>query len=232
MQLMKFRVVDKTHNEAIQKALFAKGFKWANQAPNTLFHPSYQVNFLYAEPEGLCHGELQSTFDNMDYPEYLLYRGELVEAGGSNPTFEEQQERLNRPVETERQVPLPADLSGVESRVLVWFNECSLPQPQHFVDVPEVEDVRKRQHVLRSWTMFFNGILDGTRTSDIRKTDDRHFLVGDYLLLQEYDPVEECYTGREQRVQITYIQQNKSNPCAISHLAIADGYAVLSIKLV
>ena len=80
--------------------------------------------------------------------------------------------------------------------------------------------------------MFFNDILNGTRTSDIRWTGDRRFQVGDFLILQEYDPVKAEYTGREAQVRITYIQQNKSNPCAISHDAIRDDYAVLSITLV
>lgn len=52
------------------------------------------------------------------------------------------------------------------------------------------------------------------------------------MLIKEYDPVTQTYTGREQLVEITYIQQNKSNPCAISHDAIRDDHAVLSIRLV
>lgn len=86
-----------------------------------------------------------------------------------------------------------------------------------------------RLHRLKSWTMFYNDIYIGNRTSDIRSTLDRRFAVGDFLLLQEWDPVKNVYTGEETYVVITYIQQNKSNPCAISHDAIKDGYAVLSI---
>lgn len=80
--------------------------------------------------------------------------------------------------------------------------------------------------------MFYRDIEIGTRTSDIRYTGDRRFKVGDTILLKEYDPVDGKYTGREQLVEITYIQMNKSNPCAISHLALANDYAVLSIKLI
>lgn len=90
----------------------------------------------------------------------------------------------------------------------------------------------KQTHEVKSWTMFFGDILSGQRTSDIRITDDRRFKVGDTMILNEYDPVKAEYTGRKQMVEITYIQTNKSNPCAISHLAIADDYAVLSIKKV
>lgn len=86
-------------------------------------------------------------------------------------------------------------------------------------------------HELKSWTMFFEDIMSGARTSDIRFTGDRRFKVGDTMILREWDPVVNRYTGRAIDVTITYIQQNKSNPCAISHQALNDDYAVLSIKL-
>lgn len=85
-------------------------------------------------------------------------------------------------------------------------------------------------HKVRSWSMFYEDILSGERTSDIR-LNDRRYAVGDHLLLQEYDPVRGTYTGREQLVCITYIQQNKSNPCAVSREALRDDYAVLSVRL-
>lgn len=78
--------------------------------------------------------------------------------------------------------------------------------------------------------MFFSDIVTGTRTSDIRETSDRRFKVGDILHLCEFDPVKFIFTGKEQKVEITYIQTNKSNPCAISKDALKDNYAVLSIK--
>jgi hypothetical protein len=86
-------------------------------------------------------------------------------------------------------------------------------------------------HEVKSWTLFFEDILKGVRTSDIRYTGDRRYMVGDILLLKEWDPVKSVYTGRIAQAEITYIQQNKSNPCAISREALADDYAVLSIKL-
>jgi hypothetical protein len=85
-------------------------------------------------------------------------------------------------------------------------------------------------HRVKSWSMFFTDILSGERTSDIRR-NDRRYHVGDYMLLQEYNPVQGSYTGRVQTVQITYIQGSKSNPCAISRDALHDDYVVLSIKI-
>lgn len=86
------------------------------------------------------------------------------------------------------------------------------------------------QHVVKSWIMFFTDIISGERTSDIR-LNDRRYAVGDTMLLREFDPVKNEYTGREAEVEITYMQTNKSNPCAISYLALHNDYVVLSIKL-
>jgi hypothetical protein len=85
-------------------------------------------------------------------------------------------------------------------------------------------------HSVRSWSMFYQDILTGARTSDIR-LNDRRYAVGDQMRLMEFDPVKFAYTGQEQMVEITYIQTNKSNPCAISREALHDDYVVLSIKL-
>ena len=87
-------------------------------------------------------------------------------------------------------------------------------------------------HKVKSWSMFFEDIVSGERTSDIRDFRDRNYQVGDIVTLQEFDPVKFRYTGREVDVLITYIQRNKSNPCAISREALHNDYGVLSIKLV
>ena len=86
-------------------------------------------------------------------------------------------------------------------------------------------------HIVKSWETFYRDVITGERTSDIR-LNDRRYAVGDYMKLEEYDPVKQAYSGRAQMVVITYLQTNKSNPCAISHRALDDAYVVLSIKLV
>ena len=77
-------------------------------------------------------------------------------------------------------------------------------------------------HKLKSWTMFFEDILSGDRTSDIRSTLDRRFLVGDILELQEFDPVKFIYTGRVQQVKITYV--HKTVTLCTSRQAINDNF--------
>lgn len=85
------------------------------------------------------------------------------------------------------------------------------------------------RHMVKSWSMFYRDIEKGIRTSDIR-LNDRRYAIGDILELNEFDPVAFIYTGKKMDVEITYIQTNKSNPCAISQFALHDDYAVLSIK--
>lgn len=82
---------------------------------------------------------------------------------------------------------------------------------------------------LKSWPQFFNPILNGTRTSDIRNKTDREFRVGDKMLLNEYDPFGTGYTGRSQSVEITHIISNDT-PCALSSVVLDNNFCVLSIR--
>lgn len=83
-------------------------------------------------------------------------------------------------------------------------------------------------HVLKSWPQFYQAIVDGTRTSDIRAMD-RPYRIGDHLWLKEYDPFKGAYTGRECWVEVTHIISNDT-PCALSSAVLQKGYCVLSIK--
>lgn len=87
------------------------------------------------------------------------------------------------------------------------------------------------RHMVKSWSMFYKDIASGIRTADIR-LNDRRYAVGDILELNEFDPAKFAYTGNKMDVEITYIQTNKSNPCAISQFALHDDYVVLSVKKV
>ena len=63
----------------------------------------------------------------------------------------------------------------------------------------------------------------------MRRSDDRDFLVGDILVLQEYEPENNQYSGREFRLVITYIT-SAENPCALSGSGLTKGYCILSVK--
>ena len=84
-------------------------------------------------------------------------------------------------------------------------------------------------HTLKCWPEFFEAILDGKKTHDLRRSDDRTFRIGDFIRLREFDPRTERHTGREQTVEITYIT-SADVPCALSEKALDSAYCILSIR--
>jgi hypothetical protein len=84
-------------------------------------------------------------------------------------------------------------------------------------------------HNLKCWPEFFQAILEGRKTHDLRRSDDRVFGVGDRLRLQEFDPKAERYTGREFEVEITYMTSSDV-PCALSGKALDPRFCILSIR--
>lgn len=53
-----------------------------------------------------------------------------------------------------------------------------------------------KRHILKTWLQPFQAVWDGVKTFEVRK-NDRNYESGDQLLLREYDPTTETYTGRE-----------------------------------
>lgn len=86
------------------------------------------------------------------------------------------------------------------------------------------------EHRLKSWPALFEPLLQGKKTHDLRRSDDRAFQVGDTLLLQEFDPDAQCYTGRECRVNVTYITST-AVPCAFYEVGLQPGFCILSVKV-
>lgn len=67
----------------------------------------------------------------------------------------------------------------------------------------------EREHELKTWPAFYEALLSGHKTFEVRE-DDRGFAVGDVLVLQEFDPElvarsHPGYTGREMRALVTYL---------------------------
>lgn len=69
-----------------------------------------------------------------------------------------------------------------------------------------------RTHELKTWPGPFAALLDGSKTFELRR-DDRAFVVGDTLVLKEFDPGKPCnlgsscscrYTGRYAVRVVTY----------------------------
>jgi hypothetical protein len=81
-------------------------------------------------------------------------------------------------------------------------------------------------HELKSWPQFFEAVISGEKTFEVR-VNDRNFRIGDFLFLREYDPVTSQYSSRFQYARITYILG--SDP-ALQH-ALDPNYVVLAISL-
>ena len=79
------------------------------------------------------------------------------------------------------------------------------------------------EHHLKVWPEFFDAMLNGIKKFEYRK-DDRAFMVGDSLILQEYDPKVLYWSipTRKLHRTITYILKG----CP----GLADGYVVLGIE--
>jgi hypothetical protein len=84
------------------------------------------------------------------------------------------------------------------------------------------------EHKVKSWPRFFEATLSGLKTHEVRRLTDRDYQVGDRLLLQEFDPATETYTGRELLVRITYVTSAEA-PCALSEECLQPDFCILSI---
>ena len=77
------------------------------------------------------------------------------------------------------------------------------------------------KHELKLWPEYFQSIIDGTKPWELRR-NDRDFKVGDILLLREYVPDTNQYTGRECERKITGVFSNLP--------MVASFYCVLSLE--
>lgn len=77
-------------------------------------------------------------------------------------------------------------------------------------------------HHLKIYPDFFESIIDGSKTFEIRK-NDRDYHVGDYLYLNEYFP-KKGYSYRFIKVLVTYVFSDS--------LYVKDGFVILGIRRV
>lgn len=77
-------------------------------------------------------------------------------------------------------------------------------------------------HELKTWPAPFADIVRGAKTFEFRRID-RPYSVGDHLLLREYDPEREQYTGAEIAVRVTHMLVGPA-------FGIPDDYACMSVR--
>lgn len=81
------------------------------------------------------------------------------------------------------------------------------------------------QHALKVWPSYFESILDGSKTFELRSHEDREFAVGDLLYLREYSTASESYTGREIVRRISHILRGPTEWGALH-----DTHSILSLQ--
>ena len=84
-------------------------------------------------------------------------------------------------------------------------------------------------HHLKSWPQFFKPIREGKRTHELRR-NDRNFVVGDLLILHEFDPTTQLYTGDSCEVEVTSIT-SFAEPCAVSDVAMNPEFCIMSVRI-
>jgi hypothetical protein len=83
-------------------------------------------------------------------------------------------------------------------------------------------------HSLKTWPVHFQDVWSGYKRFEVRKDDrDPRFAVGDTLILKEYVPEWDAYSGREMSVDVTYILR----PPIEGVDCLSEGHCIMSIRV-
>lgn len=77
-----------------------------------------------------------------------------------------------------------------------------------------------KQHRVKCWPEHFQAVWDGLKKAELR-LNDRDYQTGDELVLLEYNPVDDSYSERQIRADISHVLAG--GPW------LAEGYAMLSL---
>lgn len=84
-------------------------------------------------------------------------------------------------------------------------------------------------HQLKSWPEMYEPVLKGVKTFELRR-NDRDFQTGDHIVLREFEPQSNAYTGREITKRITYVLRGIGNVGSIQpYKGLSMGYAILAL---
>lgn len=82
-------------------------------------------------------------------------------------------------------------------------------------------------HELKTWSKYFSLIKSGEKPFELR-INDRGFLPGHELLLHEYNPNTQSYTGQTLRRKITCVLEGSE----AQHFGLKPGYCIMGLKKV
>jgi Domain of unknown function (DUF3850) len=87
-----------------------------------------------------------------------------------------------------------------------------------------------KTHEVKSWLEFFEPVYDGTKNFELRK-NDRGYAVGDVIILREWDPNTETYTGRKCARRIAYCMNGIGSAGTIApYHGLSIGYVILGLR--
>lgn len=83
-------------------------------------------------------------------------------------------------------------------------------------------------HELKTIAPYFQDILDGYKTFELRR-DDRRFEPGDVLWLREWNE-QQKFTGREMHRRITYVMRADGEVLPPSITGLVEGHVILGLS--
>ena len=85
------------------------------------------------------------------------------------------------------------------------------------------------KHEKKAWPEYFQKILDGKKTYDLRLANWK-CKEGDILVLREWNPKTKVYTGREIEKKVTYVGKTKEMDFWTKKDIEKYGYQIISFK--
>ncbi len=85
------------------------------------------------------------------------------------------------------------------------------------------------RHAKKVWPEYFQKILDGEKTYELRLAD-WECDEGDILVLQEWDPETKEYTGRKIEKEVTYVGKTKNMNFWPKEDVEKYGYQIIAFK--
>jgi hypothetical protein len=82
-------------------------------------------------------------------------------------------------------------------------------------------------HELKVWPQYYEALADGSKAFELRK-DDRGFAIGDELILREYSPGSDEYTGRAMSKVVSYMVRG-DDPMGYA-FGLRTGFVVLGLR--
>lgn len=85
-------------------------------------------------------------------------------------------------------------------------------------------------HYLKCWPEFFVHVMSGVKTFEIRR-NDRNYQVGDELVLREWEPTTEQFSGRMVRRNVTFVMHGMGNVGVIGPArGLSTGFVVMALS--